>query len=77
MPFDGKDRIRVEFDVSEDEIRRLDEIKERLGCRHRAEVVRRALALFVRMTKMGIVDVKITGQDGTPMSFDPQCVLDD
>lgn len=77
MPFDGKDRIRVEFDMTQDAVRRLDEIKERLGCRHRAEVIRRALDLFDRMTQKGVVDVKITGQDGTPMSFDPQCVLDD
>lgn len=76
MSLDGKDRIRVEFDMSEYEVRRLDEIKERLGCRHRVEVICRALALFDWMTQKGIVDVKITGQDGTPMSFDPQCVLD-
>lgn len=76
MPFDGKDRIRVEFDMMQDAVRRLDEIKERLGCRHRAEVVHRALALFDQMTRRGIVDIKITGQDGTPRSFDPQCVLD-
>lgn len=67
--------IRVEFEMTPEAVHRLDEIVERLGC-DRAEVARRALLLFDQMTRSGIVDIRITGSDGTPMSFDPQCVLD-
>ena len=72
---EGNGRVRIQFDMSAPALQRLDLLKDRLGCSTRAEVVRRALALFDRMSEEGIVEVKITGADGTPRSFDPQSVL--
>lgn len=60
------ERVRVQFDMSPAAVERLDALAADTGAATRAEVVRRALALYDRLLKMETdgAEVRIRRSDG-------------
>lgn len=60
------DRVRVQFDMSAAAVARIDSLADDTGAATRAEVVRKALALYDRLLKMeeAGAEVRIRRADG-------------
>ncbi|HWR97290.1 MAG TPA: ribbon-helix-helix protein, CopG family [Candidatus Methanoperedens sp.] len=54
------DKVRLQFDFSQEAVDKLDELKDRLGASSRAEVIRRALALMDRVSTSSQAGAEIT-----------------
>ena len=56
------ERTRVQFDMSAAAVQRLDDLAAETGAATRAEVVRRALALYDRLLKMEAEGTEISAR---------------